>query len=166
MHNEPKVIFVVAPHTSTFDFFVAIATMLALGLSTSWLIASNHSRWPLGYFMRKLGAIRVHRDSSHNLVSQVVDEFKRNDQMLLALSPEGTRKPVKKWKTGFWYMARDAQVPIQLVGLDYARRQVDMGPLLWTSDEIGKDMQAIQRHFKSIKAKHPDKFCGDHLHDQ
>lgn len=163
VHDAPKLMGVLAPHTSSWDFYTTIATMLAVGFRSSWLIADAYTWWPLGVFMRWLGGIPVKRDASHNLVSQIVQTCNENDKLLLALFPEGTRKKVVKWKTGFWHIAVQADMPIQLVSLDYDRRVTIFGPVIELSDSLEADMERIQKYFQGVRAKHPDKFGGEYL---
>jgi 1-acyl-sn-glycerol-3-phosphate acyltransferase len=137
--------------------------MLAVGFRSSWLIAAKHTWWPLGIFMRRLGGIPVHRSAPHEVVSQIVKTFNDNDRLLLALSPEGTRKKVARWKTGFWHIAALAGVPIQLVSFDYARRITECGPVIETSNNIEADMKLIQNYYKGVQAKYPSKFGGEYL---
>ena len=163
VHNAAKVIGVLAPHTSSWDFYATIATMLAVGFRSSWLIADAYMWWPLGVFMRWLGGIAVKRETSRNLVSQIVKTFDENEQLLLALFPEGTRKNTLRWKTGFWHIAVQARIPIQLVSLDYARRVTEFGPVIEPSDSLEADMERIQTYYRGVTAKHPDKFAGEYL---
>jgi len=163
VHNAPKLVMVLAPHTSACDFFIALASMLAVGFRSSWLIAAKHAWWPLGFFMRRLGGIPVHRSTPHDVVSQIVKTFNDNDRLLLALSPEGTRKKVAKWKTGFWHIAAGAGVPIQLVSFDYTKRITECGPVIDTSNNIEADMKLIQKYYKGVQAKYPCKFGGEYL---
>ena len=163
MHNAPKFVVIWAPHTSAWDFFIAHASRLAIGFQSSWLIAARHARWPLGGLMRRLGAMPIHRSASHNVVSQIVNTFNDSDRLLLALSPEGTRKKVERWKTGFWYIAVQAGVPIQLVSFDYDRRITECGPVIEPSEDIEADMRRIQEYYKGVTAKCPDKFGGEYL---
>ena len=113
--------------------------------------------------MRKLGGIPIHRSASHNVVSQIVDTFNASDRLLLAIAPEGTRRKVDRWKTGFWYIAVQAGVPVQLVSFDYEKRVTECGPVIDLSDDIDADMQRIQSYYKGVKAKHPEKFGGEYL---
>lgn len=163
VHNAPKFVMVWAPHTSMWDFFVAHASRLAVGFQSSWLIAARHAKGPVGGIMRKLGGIPIHRSASHNVVSQIVDTFNASDRLLLAIAPEGTRRKVDRWKTGFWYIAVQAGVPVQLVSFDYEKRVTECGPVIDLSDDIDADMQRIQSYYKGVKAKHPEKFGGEYL---
>ena len=93
----------------------------------------------------------------------MVEIFNTNDKLLLTITPEGTRRKVDKWKTGFWHIAEQAGVPVQLVIFDYEKRLTEFGPVIDLSDDIEADMQRIQNYFKGVKAKHPEKFGGEYL---
>lgn len=163
VHNAPKFVMVLAPHTSLWDFYVGLAGKLAVGLHSSWLVSAAYTWWPLGVFLRRLGGIPIYRNGSHNLVSQLVESFNENDRMMVTLFPEGTRKKVGKWKTGFWYIASQAGIPIQLVSIDYEKRIAECGPVIEPSNNIEADMKKIQEYYKEVQAKHPDKFGGEYL---
>jgi 1-acyl-sn-glycerol-3-phosphate acyltransferase len=163
VHNAPKFVMVLAPHTSLWDFFIAHAIMLAVGFQSSWLVAAGHAKGPVGGIMRRFGGILIHRSASHNVVSQIVDAFNARDRLLLAITPEGTRRKVDKWKTGFWHIAAQAGVPVQLVSFDYEKRVTELGPVIELSDDIEADMERIQNYFKGVNAKHPEKFGGEYL---
>jgi 1-acyl-sn-glycerol-3-phosphate acyltransferase len=83
--------------------------------------------------------------------------------MMVTLFPEGTRKKVGTWKTGFWYIASQADIPIQLVSFDYEKRITECGPVIEPSNNIEADMKIIQQYYKGVQAKHPDKFGGEYL---
>ena len=161
--DAPKFLVVLAPHTSFWDFFIAHMTRLAVGFQSSWMVAARHARGPVGGIMRKLGGIPIHRSASHNVVSQIVDTFNASDRLLLTITPEGTRRKVDKWKTGFWYIAVQAGVPVQLVSFDYQKRITEFGPVIELSDDIDADMRLIQNYYKDVKAKHPEQFGGEYV---
>lgn len=163
VHNAPKFVMVLAPHTSLWDFFIAHAIMLAVGFQSSWLIAAGHAKGPVGSIMRRFGGILIHRSASHNVVSQIVETFNASDRLLLAIAPEGTRRKVEKWKTGFWHIAVQAGVPVQLVSFDYEKRVTEFGPVIEPSEDIEADMERIQNYYKGVNARHPEKFGGDYL---
>jgi 1-acyl-sn-glycerol-3-phosphate acyltransferase len=163
VHNAPKFVMVLAPHTSMWDFYVGLAGKLAVGLHSSWLVSAAYTWWPLGVFLRRLGGIPIYQGGSHNLVSQIVESFNDNDRMMVTLFPEGTRKKVLRWKTGFWYIASQAGIPIQLVSFDYEKRITECGPVIMPSNNIEADMKKIQEYYKGVQAKHPDKFGGEYL---
>lgn len=163
VHNAPKFIMVWAPHTSIWDFFIAHASRLAVGFQSSWLFAVGDTGWPLGWVLRRFGGIPIDRSASHNVVSQIVETFNANDSLLLAISPEGAYRKVDRWKTGFWYIAAQAGVPVQLVSFDYDKRVTECGPVIRPSNDIEADMKLIQNYFKGVKAKYPEKFGGEYL---
>ncbi len=163
VHNGPKFVMVLAPHTSMWDFYIALAGKLAVGLHSSWLISAAYTWWPLGVVLHRLGGISIHRNGTHNLVSQFVESFNKNERMMITLFPEGTRKKVGRWKTGFWYIASQAGIPIQLVRIDYETRTTECGPVIEPSKNIEADMKKIQEYYKGVQAKHPDKFGGEYL---
>ncbi|MFV1998612.1 MAG: 1-acyl-sn-glycerol-3-phosphate acyltransferase [Acidiferrobacterales bacterium] len=152
---EPRFVIAWAPHTSYMDWPVCISGMLALRLKSSWMVAHGFFWWPLSLLMKRLGGIPVVRHSSHNIVAQMVDYFTTRDQFVLAIAPEGTRKKVGKWKTGFLHIAKGASVPIMLMSLDYATKTLALGPTLNPTDDIESDMKKIQAHFRKFKARYP-----------
>jgi len=152
---EPRFIIAWAPHTSYVDWFVCISCMLALRLQSSWMAAHGLFWWPLSLIMRQLGGIPVRRNRAHNVVAQMVDCFNNRDQFILAIAPEGTRKKVKKWKSGVYRIASGANVPIMLMSLDYATRTLTLGPAITATDDEESDMKKIQLHFRKFKARYP-----------
>lgn len=152
-----KFVIIVVPHTSNWDFFVGLFCDLALDMDASWLAKHTIFRGPFGPLLKSLGGIPVVRSASHNVVSQVAAEFDRRDQLVLAITPEGTRRKVKSWKSGYWHIARAAGVPILPVGLDYARRAAVIGPLREPTDSIEDDEAEFRRFFAGITPKRPDR---------
>ena len=154
----PKMVVIVAPHTSNWDFFVGLMAMFGMGMRGTFLGKHTLFRWPLGIVMRWLGGVPVNRASSHNVVDQTVAYFRARPQMILALSPEGTRKKLPSWKTGFYYVAKGADVPIVPVSFDYPRRVITVyAPLMPTGDKTA-DFQRLQSHFHAGMAKHPSQY--------
>jgi 1-acyl-sn-glycerol-3-phosphate acyltransferase len=109
-----------------------------------------------GWFFRALGGTPVDRSSSHGVVQQVADKFKHYDVFRIAMSPEGTRKKVEKLRTGFYYIAKEAKVPILLVGFDFKQKQVIYGPVILPSNDEAADFKQITSFFASIEGKHKD----------
>lgn len=151
-----KFVIIVAPHTSNWDFIAALFCDLALDLEAGFLAKHSIFVGPFGTWLKSLGGIPVVRSASHNVVSQVAAEFARRDQMVLAIAPEGTRKRVQSWKSGYWHIARAAGVPIVPVGLDFARRAAVIGPLRNTTDSLEDDEAAFKAFFATITPKRPE----------
>lgn len=154
----PKVVIISAPHTSNWDFVFAIATMFALGLRITWIGKHTLFRWYSDRFMRWIGGLPVDRSAKHDTVAQVVDVFAKKEKLILAVSPEGTRKKVKRWKSGFYHIAAGAGVPILQTYFDYSRKAVRIGRLFEPTGNLAKDMAEIQASYTKKQCKYPDKF--------
>jgi 1-acyl-sn-glycerol-3-phosphate acyltransferase len=151
-----KSIFIVAPHTSGWDFIIGVAYRNYLGLNhVKYLGKKELFKRPFGFIFRGLGGIPVDRSSSHNLVEDVVQMFKEHDRLTIALAPEGTRQKVDKLKTGFYYIAVKADVPIIMVGLDYKNKTMPFGVMNTTGD-FEKDMEVIYSFYRPIEGKNPE----------
>lgn len=153
--NLRKFIIIVAPHTSNWDFVVGLSCDLALDMEASWLAKHTIFVGPFGRWLKSLGGIPVERSASHNVVSQAAAEFSRRDQLILGIAPEGTRKKVQAWKSGYWHIARAAGVPILPVGLDYAKRAAVIGDLRYPGDSIAEDEEVFKTFFAGITPKRP-----------
>jgi 1-acyl-sn-glycerol-3-phosphate acyltransferase len=142
-----KAVVIVAPHTSNWDFVVGVAAMFALGIRVVFLGKHTLFRWPLGPVMRWLGGIPVDRRVSTGVVGHAVRMFAERDRMILALAPEGTRRPVERWKTGFHRIAQRAGVPIVPVAFDWSRRRIRFGDPVTPSGDLGNDVRALQSFY-------------------
>ena len=151
--DVPKLVIIAAPHTSNWDFVVGIAAKLALGLQVLWLGKDSLFRWPLGALMRLLGGVPVDRSTSHDVVKTVMAEFARRDRMILGLAPEGTRKRVERWRTGFYHIAHGAGVPVLPVALNWEQRAIQIGTPYDTTGDLEADIQALQDRFAGIRGR-------------
>ena len=156
--NVPRAVVIVAPHTSNWDFVVGIAAMLALGLDARWIGKDTLFRPPFGPLLRWLGGTPVDRDAPEGVVEEVVRRLQRADRLFLALSPEGTRRKVERWKTGFHRIARHAGVPIWPVAFDYRRKAVVLMPPFMPTDDLEADVRSLRASFSGDMARHPDQF--------
>lgn len=151
-----KFIIAVAPHTSNWDFVVGIAARSILRIQKSkFLGKSQLFRAPYGWFFKMLGGYPVDRSKSSDVTDQVAEIFKTHDQFILAVAPEGTRKKVSKLKTGFYYIALKAQVPIIPVGFDFNKKEVILGTPLYPK-EINSDMEKLRQFYKGIVGCNPE----------
>jgi len=114
-------------------------------------------RWPFKGFFKWLGGIPIDRSKSSNVVSQSIQLFHQNEKLILAIPPAGTRKKVKKWKTGFYHIANGANVPIVLGFLDYRRKVGGIGPVVYSTGDIEADMKTIRAFYDSVTGKYPEK---------
>ena len=147
---------VVAPHTSNWDFIIWIICVWAIGIRLSFMIKSNAFKGPLGWVLKYLGGVPIERNAAHGVVDQMVDAFERRDALVLAIAPEGTRKKVESWKTGFYHIAERAAVPIQLVYFDYNRKGIGFGPVLRATENIHEDVDGMRKFYRQFQARNPD----------
>lgn len=151
-----RFVIIVAPHTSSWDFVIGVAAKLALGLRIGYLGKHTLFRPPLGWLMRALGGIPVHRRTSTETVQQVVDRFATERQMVLALSPEGTRRKVERWRSGFWHIAHGAGVPIVPVGLDFPTRTIRIGEPVPPGDDLDVAVAGLKAWYRGIEGRYPE----------
>lgn len=149
----PKMVLIVAPHSSNWDFIIGVAAKLALRLRVKYLGKDALFRFPLGIVMRRLGGIPVDRSSSNAVVLSSVQEFERGRQMILAIAPEGTRRRVERWKTGFYHIATTARVPILPVALDWGTRTIRIGELFDPTNDLDLDLVELRRRFESARRR-------------
>ena len=150
-----RFVIIVGPHTSNWDFIAALYCDLALDLEAGFLAKHSIFVGPFGTWLKSLGGIPVVRSASHNVVSQVAAEFARRETMVLAIAPEGTRRKVHQWKSGYWHIARAAGVPIVPVGLDFGKRAAVIGPPRNTTESIEADEAVFRAFFATIEPKRP-----------
>ncbi|CAB0151579.1 1-acyl-sn-glycerol-3-phosphate acyltransferase [Pseudidiomarina piscicola] len=146
----------VAPHTSNWDFFVGVFVMLALGLNLSYLGKHTIFRFPVNGLLRWLGGIPLDRRSAQGVVGQMVSEFQQRGQLILALSPEGTRTKVKEWKRGFLHIAKAAHVPVVPVALDFAKKTVDICPPIFITGDIDSELARVKQALSHAVGKNPE----------
>ena len=154
----PKFVVIVAPHTSNWDFFVGIGAVYALGIRISFLGKDSLFRGPLGPMMRWLGGIAVDRSVSRDRVAEMVDVFRSRDQLVVALTPEGTRKKVAGWKTGFYHVAKGADVPIVPVAFDYSQKKIVFFPAFTPTGDANRDIDLLKSLFQPRMAQRPQNF--------
>ncbi len=148
-----KVVIIVAPHTTNWDFVVGIAAKFALGLRASWLGKHTLFRPPFGGLMRWLGGIPVDRSRPNDVVARSVEQFAEMERMVLGISPEGTRKAVPRWKTGFYRIAQGAGVPIVPVAFDWSRRVLAIGPALSPGGDTDADLRTLGQFFEAARGR-------------
>ena len=154
-----RCVFVVAPHTSALDYMVGTAYLWLLDVNGKVFIKKEFFRWPLGGLLRRLGAISIDRGNRHNgMVEQAVAEFSKGGKLAIAITPEGTRKPVHRWKRGFWEIAHRAQVPIIPAFIDFGRKTISIGEAIATTDDAEADILRVRRLYKKEMGRHPEKF--------
>lgn len=154
-----RCIFAVAPHTSIYDFMVGAAYLWALDVNGKIFIKKEFFVWPLGPILRKLGAISVDRGNRHNgMVETAVKEFAKGGTFSIAITPEGTRKPVKRWKRGFYDISTKANVPIIPACINFKSKEIYLKEAFYPSGDFMADLPVIMKHFEDVEARHPEKY--------
>lgn len=156
-----KYVLIVGPHTSNWDFIIGVLFRKALRLEKARYLGKKELfDPPFGFLFRWLGGYPVDRSKNKNMVEEVVKIFQTHDEFGIALSPEGTRTRVEKLRTGFYNIARGANVPIVMVGLDFPNKQVVFSKPFMVTDNQEADMEHILKFFRPIKGKYPEKGLG------
>lgn len=152
-----RYVLIAAPHTSNWDAPLMLAMALKLRLKLNWFVKDAFFKPPWGPLCRWLGAIGVDRTKKTNLVAQAIERFGRVEHLALAVPPEGTRGQARYWKSGFYYIAVGAKVPISLAFLDYGRRVGSAGKLFHPSGDIHADMVKLREFYEPVVACYPEK---------
>ena len=148
--DRPKLVAIVAPHTSNWDFVVGISVVFAMGLRVRFLGKHTLFKPPLGWLMRWLGGTPVVRDTPQGAVGDAAEMIAREEKVLLGIAPEGTRTPGKPWRSGFYNIALAARVPILPVAFDYHARCVHLFPLFEPSGDYEADLPRLQSLYRCI----------------
>lgn len=162
----PRFVLIAAPHTSNWDAYFMIACGWALGLRVNWLGKDSLFRFPFGGLMRRLGAIPVDRSRHLNQVRAAAALFREQPALILAVAPEGTRARAEHWHSGFYYAALEAQVPIGLGFLDYARKAGGILGFLQPTGDIHADMTRIREAYRDVRGKYPTQETPPRLRDE
>ena len=144
-----------APHTSNWDFGLMLLLMGAEQLPIRFMGKDTIFRGPLGPLMRSLGGIPVNRRERTRLVDQIAAKFEEYDELIIGLAPEGTRSKTSHWKTGFYYIALKANVPIAMAYLDYGNKIIGVGPSFIPSGDLQADFEIIRDFYSGIVGKNP-----------
>lgn len=156
-HHLKKCIVLVGPHTSSWDFILGLALRSHLRLQhAKYLGKAELFKWPFGAFFRKMGGIPVYRSEKNNMVDQVVDRMNQQENFLLVLSPEGTRKKVDRLRTGFYHIAQRTHTPLLLAGFDFEKKHAILSEPFFTTGDEHADYDCIHRFFANIKGKNPE----------
>ncbi len=148
--REPKLVLIAAPHTSSWDFIVGMATKWAMRLESAYLAKQSLFHWPLSILLNHTGGVPVDRSARHQLVDQMTELFAQREKMILTVAPEGTRKRVDKWKTGFYHIAHSVGVPILPVVFDYSARRVRFEPTVRTTGDIEGDIARLRACYDGV----------------
>ena len=152
---------IAAPHTSNWDFPLGIAMAFHLRLRVYFIGKHTLFKGFTGPIMRWLGGIPLNRETSKDFVDASIETYANNDNLIFAIAPEGTRTSVERWKTGFYHMAKGANVPLALAYFDFATRTGGIGKMLHTTENMDADMQAIADFYRPMTGKNPNNYNSD-----
>lgn len=161
-----RFVLIAAPHTSNWDLVYLLALSQIFGIRVSWMGKDTLFKPPLGWLMRAVGGIPVVRHKRGNLVAQAAQRFAEAEDLALVVPAEGTRGAVEYWKSGFYHIARTADVPIVLGYLDYARKRGGFGPSLRATGDVRKDMEQIRAFYADKVGKYPEDFAEPRLREE
>ena len=153
-----KYIIIAAPHTSNWDFPIAVLSKFAMGKEINFIGKHTLFKPPFGFFFRAVGGTPVDRTASKNMVQSIIDIFNEKDKFIFAISPEGTRKKVSTWKTGFYHVALGAKVPVVMATLDFENKQILIKDPYYLTGDQKVDFEYFHKYFKDVKGKNPDQF--------
>ena len=145
-----KFVIAVVPHTSYMDFFLGLLIRKVWNEQINFVGKKSLFTFPFGYIFRRLGGEPIDRSKNNDMVSATVKVFQKREKFRLTIAPEGTRKKVEKWKTGFYYIAKGAQVPIVLIAFDFGKKQVKISEPMLTTDDKEADFKVYESFFKGV----------------
>ncbi|MFO0629757.1 MAG: 1-acyl-sn-glycerol-3-phosphate acyltransferase [Polyangiales bacterium] len=164
--DAPRFVLLAAPHTTWWDLPISLGVGYVMDLDIVWVGKHTLFEGPFGGFMRWLGGVPVDRRSSHNYVQQIADLIHGRERIMLMIAPEGTRGVTSHWKSGFYWIAHTAQVPIVCAFLDYRRKRGGLGPVIHTTGDLKADMGQIRAFYATVTAKYPERFQNVRLREE
>ena len=151
--NVKKCVFIVVPHTSNWDFLMGLVIRKIMNIEINYVGKKSLFNWPYGWFFRWTGGAPIDRTKNSDTVSAVAQLFKEREVFRLALSPEGTRKRVYQWKTGFYYIAKTAGVPLVLITFDYGKKEIKISEPHWPTEHMAADFKTYEAFFEGALGK-------------
>ncbi|MEO5788455.1 MAG: 1-acyl-sn-glycerol-3-phosphate acyltransferase [Gelidibacter sp.] len=150
-----KAVVIAAPHTSWHDFYIAVLMRRVIGIKSNFVAKKELFKWPLSYYFKVIGGAPLDRRPGQNKVEAIAKLFEGKEEFRLALSPEGTRKKVHEWKTGFYYIAKKANVPIIMFTFDFEHKQNKIAEPFYPTDNMEADFEYMRSFFAGVKGKVP-----------
>ena len=169
VNNDPlpaKAVVIAAPHTSNWDFPITMAMAAVKGVDIKWLGKEQMFNKVLGPFFRAMGGISIARESPAGIVDDLASEFSRHDSLMMVVPAEGTRSPVEFWKSGFYRIAQQAQVPIVCAFVDKSTRSGGFGPVIVPSGDVKADMDIIREFYRDKSGLKADRFLEPRLKEE
>lgn len=160
---EKKYVIIVAPHTSNWDFLLGLCFVFLHQVRLTFMAKHTIFQFPFGGLMRWLGGMPIVRTTNSNVVDATAQAFRQSESLVVAMSPEGTRKLTERWKSGFYWMACNGGVPIAIGFIDYRLKQVGLCGLFYPTGDIDADMPKIQAFYRDKTARYPHHFTLDQV---
>ena len=151
-----KAVLIAMPHTSWHDFYIGVLLRKVVGVKSNFIAKKELFVWPFGYYFRAIGGAALDRSSGQNKVQAITKLFENKEEFRLALAPEGTRKKVTEWKTGFYYIAKAANVPIIMFTLDFQNKQNHVSEPFYPTDDMEADFKYMKCFFEGVIGKIPE----------
>ncbi|MGB1210642.1 1-acyl-sn-glycerol-3-phosphate acyltransferase [Lacinutrix venerupis] len=151
-----KSVIIAVPHTSWHDFYIGVLLRKIVGVKTNFVGKKELFIWPFGYFFKALGGVPLNRSANENKVEAIAKEFNKHDEFRITFAPEGTRKKVEEWRTGFYYIAKAAGVPIIMFTLDFENKQNLVSEAFYPTDNIEDDFKFMHSFYKGVNGKKPE----------
>lgn len=150
---QRKILLIAAPHTSNWDWVIGVCALLATGLKLTYIAKHTLFNGPLAPIMRATGAVPVDRSQAAGTVESIVAEFARHQDLYYVIAPEGTRKAVERWKTGFLRVAYQAEVPVVMVSFDYPSRTIRIGATAALTGDVDADLRSVQDYYRAFRGR-------------
>jgi 1-acyl-sn-glycerol-3-phosphate acyltransferase len=157
----PKAVLVAAPHTSNWDGIYMLAAAAYYRISLNWMGKDSLTRGPFGWVLLALGCVPVDRSARRDMVQSMREAFAARTAMTLAVPPEGTRSLTRAWKSGFYHIARTAEVPIILSVLDYGTKTITIAGVFQPTGDYEADLPVIQATYRDAVGRHRSRFAAE-----
>lgn len=151
-----QAVIIAVPHTSWHDFYIGLLLRKIIGIKVNFVGKKELFKGPLGWYFRAVGGRPIDRTSGQDKVKAIADLFIENDEFRLTLAPEGTRKKVEEWRTGFYYIAKAAKVPILMITFDFGKKQNKISEPFFPTNDKDADFKVMHAFFKGVKGKKPE----------
>ncbi len=148
-----KAVIISAPHTSNFDFIIGILLRKIVAVKTNFIGKKSLFIWPFGYYFKAVGGVPVNRSNKEKKVQTIAKLFEDKEEFRLTLAPEGTRSKVEAWRTGFYYIAKEAKVPIIMFTMDFGNKQNKISEPFYPTENVEADFKFMKSFFKGVKGR-------------
>lgn len=151
-----KAVIIAVPHTSWHDFYIGVLLRKVLNIKTNFIAKKELFVGPIGWYLKAIGGAPIDRQTKENKVEAIAKLFAQKEEFRMTLAPEGTRKKVDKWKTGFYYIAKEAKVPIIMFTLDFGKKENRISEPFYPTDDMEADFEFMHNFYKGVVGKKPE----------